>query len=145
MKKIIIFVFLFFLFTSNYVLSAPAPWGIAINEEKRQCAGYWGGDEHNHYTLPSGWEDYYVEEFKDGIIVDECLGNDYNETGYRRCCDQIDYEYVSSNIGAGIVSSYNNEEQVEKELEWSDYVIFFGILLLVVLVLMTAFYIKKKK
>jgi len=41
------------------ILLAPAPWGIALNHETKECAGYWGGDEYKGYPLPAGWTAYY--------------------------------------------------------------------------------------
>ncbi len=75
-------------------LFAPAMWGVALNQETRECAGYWGGDEFTHYPLPPGWEAYYPDE--DGVI--------YTDAGVcqlpaQDCCQQLGYTFVAENIG----------------------------------------------
>lgn len=49
-------VFVLFL---DIVHAAPAPWGIAINDETKECAGHWPGDEYVAYSLRSGWKAYF--------------------------------------------------------------------------------------
>jgi hypothetical protein len=75
-------------------LFAPAMWGIALNQETQECAGYWSGDEFTHYPLPSGWKAYYPDE--EGLI--------HTDVGVCRlpaqeCCQQLGYTFVAENIG----------------------------------------------
>jgi hypothetical protein len=75
-------------------LFAPAMWGIALNQETQECAGYWSGDEFTHYPLPSGWKAYYPDE--DGLI--------HTDIGVCRlpaqdCCQQLGDTFVAENIG----------------------------------------------
>jgi len=37
---------------------APAPRGIALNHQTRECGAYWAGDEYGGASLPAGWEAY---------------------------------------------------------------------------------------
>ncbi len=54
------------------VNAAPATEGIAINEQTKECAGYWGGDEFIQYQLPSGWKSYYPDynEVEEGQCIE---------------------------------------------------------------------------
>ena len=83
------------------LLLAPAPWGIALNHDTRECAGYWGGDEYIGYTLPEGWQAYYPDA--SGSIQTEigsCRWGDWDyEKRVEQCCQVLGYRYVSSNIG----------------------------------------------
>jgi len=83
------------------ILLAPARWGIALNHETKECAGYWGGDEHKGYPLPAGWTAYYPHERN--LIQTEigvCTWDYTNdETREELCCQELGYTYVAKNIG----------------------------------------------
>lgn len=86
-----------FLILPSSTSAEPLDWGIAINEDAKVCAGYWGGDEHGGFPLPEDWQDFYrlSERLKD---IPECrfLGSSEND---RACCESLGYKYVSDNIG----------------------------------------------
>ena len=91
--------FIFLIFTSK-ASAAPAPWGIALNESKKECAGYWAGDEFTKNPLPSGWKDYYPD-FLEGEMTISTPAGTCIFGSEESCCDQLGYEYVSENIGRG--------------------------------------------
>lgn len=156
-KSIFLVLFLFLgFFIVNFSKAAPAPWGIALNQETRQCAGYWAGDEFTHYALPEGWQDYYFDnELREGLVVDDCLQiSDSGDYDYKNCCDKMNYEYVADNIGEGLATFYNDydlEEEVEKEIERSIgnrivyYVLGFGLFLVVILVVLVVYFVRRKR
>ena len=84
------------------LLLAPAPWGIALNLQTRECAGYWGGDEYVAYRLPEGWQAYYPDggtghiKTKIGTCDWHSFTTDERE---EKCCQQLGYPYVAQNIG----------------------------------------------
>ncbi len=102
MKKIVsvLYILLLFIFLINIVYSEPLPWGIAINDKTKECAGYWGGDEFVNYKLPSGWKDYYPTE--EGIVTPygKC-GSSREEA--EKCCKELGLTFVSNNIGKGVM------------------------------------------
>lgn len=155
-KSIFLVLFLFLTsFISNFSSAAPAPWGVALNHDTRQCAGYWAGDEFTHYSLPEGWKDYYFDsELREGLEVNDCLKNtqegDYD---YENCCAKINYEYVSDNIGEELVTFYDDydlEEEVEGEIEKSIrsrilyYVLGFLLFSVIILGAIILYFVKKK-
>jgi len=108
------------------VLAAPAPWGIAINEETQECAGYWGGDEFVGYALPEGWANYYPD-YSEGssyisTAVGECNFTRYNEED---CCNELGLTYVSDNIGE------RNATAAGDESDWSNISVILFIALLI--------------
>ena len=80
------------------VYSAPAPWGLALNHETKECAGYWAGDEFSYYELPDGWEAYYPSLPNNSIEIETGQCN-FRYREYEGCCNQLGYTYVSENIG----------------------------------------------
>ena len=80
-KKILLLIFLLMAITP-IVNAAPAIDGIAINEQTKECAGYWAGDEFTEYQLPSGWKSYYpnYDEVKEGKCIE---GTGQCEGGYQ--------------------------------------------------------------
>ena len=84
------------------VLAAPAPWGIAINTETHECAGYWSGDEFSHIPLPEGWDAYYPDFEEGNATISTPIGSCTFDSE-EMCCQQLGYEYVSDNIGVGYV------------------------------------------
>lgn len=82
------------------ILLAPAPWGIALNFQTKECAGYWGGDEYLAYRLPEGWQAYYP----DGDVITTEIGTcTWSGVGFEsraeNCCRELGYSFVSTNIG----------------------------------------------
>lgn len=99
-----------FLFIS-FVKAAPAQWGIAINQNTEECAGYWAGDEFTKYTLPSGWKAYYPDYDPDNWATSietpfgTCSFENYSE---QLCCQELELEYVSDQIGESTTNILNN-------------------------------------
>jgi hypothetical protein len=75
-------------------LLGPAPPGIVINPETKECGYYWGGDEWANYDLPSPWIINYGEPIETELGVFEWDGGDIESF-----CKQIGYTYVSGNLG----------------------------------------------
>lgn len=75
-------------------LFAPAMWGIALNQETQECAGYWSGDEFTHYPLPPGWKAYYPDE---GGFIHTDIG--VCRLPAQDCCQRLGYTFVAENIG----------------------------------------------
>ena len=107
----VMIIFSLFLLLANLVQASPMPWGIALNHETKECAGYWAGDEFTYYELPYGWKAYYPDyksynETTDLIIVETNIGN-FNITKsefpfgnwYIKFCNETNYSYISQNIG----------------------------------------------
>lgn len=103
MKRLITLVCLSLLF-------APEPWGIALNDATRECAGFWGGDERIFYELPEGWEAYYPNA---SGVIETGSGTCQWNTGAadnreEQCCRELGYTYVAENIGIRRQTSYGN-------------------------------------
>lgn len=79
---------------------APAEWGMAINNQTHECAGFWGGDEFYGYSLPAGWGAYYPDYANSRISTP--LGNCTWEYGREEaCCRQLGLPFIAENIGEG--------------------------------------------
>ena len=98
LKKALLLIFNLLLIRANSVYAAPSPWGIAINPQTKECAGYWAGDEFVNYELPNGWEAYYEEQY---YTVNSPFGSCYgkDDTTYSECCQQmgltaVDYKNI---------------------------------------------------
>jgi hypothetical protein len=99
------------LFLISFVTAAPAQWGIAINQNTKECAGYWAGDEFSQFTLPSGWKAYYPEYDSDSwtATIETPLGTcDFEDYSEQACCNELDLEYVTDQIGENSNSNLNN-------------------------------------
>ncbi len=100
--------------------AAPGPWGIAINTETKECAGFWPGDEFVAYHLPDGWKAYFPkydpESGKTSLETE--IGNcDFKRKGdEEKCCSDLGYSFVSDNIGAGQKTILRDREELKKEL-----------------------------
>lgn len=93
------------ILTVSFAQAAPARWGIALNHEARECAGFWSGDEFVAYHLPAGWKAYFPN-YDPGTgtttLVTEIGSCDFKRKGdEEKCCSQLGYKYVSDNIGKG--------------------------------------------
>jgi hypothetical protein len=88
------------------LLLAPAPWGIALNHERKECAGFWGGDEYGSFDLPEGWVAYYPDS--EGVIVTEIGSCRFTTSrtyqAAEPCCEELGYAFVDPNIGIGHTS-----------------------------------------
>ena len=132
MKKVISIVFI-------TLFLAPAPYGIAINYQTKECAGYWAGDEFVTYTLPDGWEAYYAGD--NGLIQTEIgacqfnsIPNDFGEN----CCKQLGLTYVSNSLGKERGQEIHHPENYPYPVSRINYlsitVISIGIVVIMVLV-----------
>jgi hypothetical protein len=87
--------------TSLWLLLAPLPWGIALNHETKECAGYWGGDEYSNHPLPEGWVAYYPGRYD--VIETEIGSCTYSAPtraeAAENCCQELGHRYVGENIG----------------------------------------------
>jgi hypothetical protein len=75
---------------------APAPWGIVLNSQTKECGEYWGGDEYFSYALSDRWKEYYPDN--EGLVHTEVGSCNYYE-GAENCCRQLGYTYIPGNIG----------------------------------------------
>ncbi|MFA6466995.1 MAG: hypothetical protein WCV71_03990 [Patescibacteria group bacterium] len=98
MKKTFLFLVSIFLLFSNYVLAAPAPHVLVINDQTKQCDSFWAGDEFGGYDLNSGWEGYMPKVY---YYIDTPFGTCpiVDGSSYQDCCKQlglktIDYKQI---------------------------------------------------
>jgi hypothetical protein len=80
--------------------AAPAPWGIAVNSGRGECAGYWAGDEYVAYGLPEGWEAHMPDYSAGGKITTASGACILKNGGEEDCCRQLGLKYVGKNIGS---------------------------------------------
>lgn len=159
MKKTIIYSIaaLFFFLAVNTVMAAPMPWGIALNEETQECAGFWGGDEFVYYSLPDGWQEYYPdyssEDEDEWFIIrteaDEC---DFEAEDEQACCEELGYTYVSENIGdlsgydydlINATRGYNDDDSTS--WTWLFIALGIGLVILIVIIIVIVLVVKKSK
>jgi hypothetical protein len=82
------------------VTAAPAPWGIALNHETKECGGYWPGDEYVDYRLPGGWKEYRPKSYGINSSIETESGTCSFKIGdEEKCCQELGYKYVGRNIG----------------------------------------------
>jgi hypothetical protein len=154
MKKIILtFVLLVasFFFIS-FAEAAPAPWGIALNLETKECAGFWPGDEFVAYHLPDGWKSYfpkYTEESRWGKVE-----TDVGECGFQirkeeACCLELGYKYISDNIGKDQKTILRDraefENKLKKQRQKSSPYPAFAVIGLIILAVITIVLIIKRR
>jgi hypothetical protein len=110
----------FVVFGISFAKAAPGPWGIALNTETKECAGFWPGDEFVAYNLPDGWKAYfpkYDPESGETSLETEIGNCDFKRKGdEEKCCQQLGYKYISDNIGAGQKTILRDREEFKKEL-----------------------------
>jgi hypothetical protein len=121
-KTIIAFVFCIYpIVNLSSTQAAPGPWGIALNHQTRECAGFWPGDEFVAYHLPDGWKPYFPKyDPKTGAtsLETEAGSCDYKRKGDEgKCCSQLGYVYVSDNIGKGRKTILHDRDAFEKGLK----------------------------
>jgi len=116
-KRYLYFLAIIFLFFSISVYGAPSPWGIALNYETHQCAGFWAGDEYASYYLPKGWKAYYpdykenLEKNKKLIVETEYGQCDFSSRNYKECCDNLGFVFVADNVGQKLAADKTDEEK----------------------------------
>jgi len=120
MKKYILFALLFLL-PAGISEAAPAPWGLAINTETKECAGFWPGDEFVAYRLPEGWKAYYPQRNSENSLWD-IVETDAGKCSFQirkeeACCMELGYKFVSDNIGKGQKTVLRDREEFENALE----------------------------
>lgn len=104
MGKLKYFLFSILLLSSFFpvlTIAAPAQWGIAINAEEQECAGYWAGDEFSYYTLPQGWTSYVPDYDEEGnAFIETPYGKcDFSNYSEQACCTELDLPYLTNQIG----------------------------------------------
>lgn len=100
MYKKLSLIFIILLLSTNIAYSAPAMWGLALNFETEECAGYWSGDEFVRYSLPLNWTAYYP--YQNNIIQTEIGNCTFTDaTKMEECCNQLGYQFISDNVGKG--------------------------------------------
>jgi len=115
-----LFFLIIFLSLAFSVSATPMPWGIALNENTDECAGYWGGDEFGFNPLPERWIAIYPwsDNWNKISSVGECNLQGRDTDVYSKlCCEKLGYQYVSENIGlekdAENITENNNDIQKE--------------------------------
>lgn len=113
MKKINIIVptlavILTFFIITRTALSAPAPWGLAVNNQEGLCMNYWSGDEFQYNPLPEGWKPFYYDNLfyvyntSLGICnITYSVGDWYFNKSFSGCfesigCDEVNFESFNS-------------------------------------------------
>ena len=154
MKRNILIAFLAFLFSAQVSQAAPAPWGLALNHETKECAGYWAGDEFVDYKLPEGWKAYYPTydnpDSRWEKIKTEAGECSFQISKEEACCMELGYRFVSDNIGKGQKTILRDREEFEKALrkkkDGSGYLMVVGIPLSVIVgIFILVRYLKKKR
>lgn len=138
---------LFLALIIGLVYAAPQPWGIAINDETKECAGFWAGDEFTYYTLPAGWQDYYDQSYIEEGQISGKIVTPYGEcTSFEirneePCCEELGYSFVSSNVGirATTISKPGEGGLIDLTLP------FIGIVILIAIILLGFYFSKRKK
>ena len=122
MKKII-FTFAILgvaIFGASFSKAAPGPWGIALNTDTKECAGFWPGDEFVGYSLPEGWKSYipkYNPDTKKTSLVTDIGECDFKIREEEKCCQELGYKFVSDNIGKDQKTILRDREAFEKQLK----------------------------
>lgn len=101
LKYILLTILLLLSLFSALIIAAPAQWGIAINDDTQQCAGYWAGDEFSYYSLPQGWKSYVPDYYETGgAYIETPYGKcDFTNYSEESCCQQLDLLYLTNQIG----------------------------------------------
>jgi LPXTG-motif cell wall-anchored protein len=122
MKKLILALIIFSaaIFGFSFAKAAPGPWGIALNTDTKECAGFWPGDEFVGYHLPDGWKSYFPkydpDTQKTSLVTDigEC---DFKIRQEEKCCQELGYKFVSDNIGKDQKTILRDREAFEAQLK----------------------------
>jgi hypothetical protein len=113
------------LLTLSFAIAAPEPWGIALNEDTKECINFWPGDEFIVHDLPAGFLFYAPTYDGDRVFFETSFGNCdmlYNsQNDYSECCVQLESFFIPN---------YNNEE---KKLSYMiSFLVFFIVVFAVV-------------
>ena len=122
MKKLILALIIFSaaIFGFSFAKAAPAPWGMALNTETKECAGFWPGDEFVGYHLPDGWKSYfpkYDPDTQKTSLVTEIGECDFKMQEEEKCCQELGYKFVSDNIGKGQKTILRDRKAFEAQLK----------------------------
>ena len=137
----------------SIVYSAPAPNFLALNHETKECGIYWPGDERIFNELPSSWKSYDViknyykrSSYADFFVETEVgiCNFTYNyETikyhgEFEKCCNQLGYTYVSTNISG-------NERIIYPTQQYNEEIFLSIFLIILFLALFILFFYFRKK
>jgi hypothetical protein len=149
MRKNIFIISMLLILSAQIAQAAPAPRGLALNLEKKECAGYWAGDEFVAYRLPEGWKAYLPAYDQSGGKMWGKIKTEAGECGFQAqkeeaCCMELGLAYVSDNIGKGRTEKLRDQEEFEKNLAKHDRTrsayVFGSIIFLTVLALGAALF-----
>jgi hypothetical protein len=104
----------------SFAKAAPGPWGIALNTDSKECAGFWPGDEFVGYHLPEGWKSYFPkydpDTQKTTLVTDigEC---EFKMREEEKCCQELGYKFVSDNIGKDQKTILRDRKAFEDQLK----------------------------
>jgi hypothetical protein len=142
-----------FIFGIAFAKAAPGPWGIALNTDSKECAGFWPGDEFVAYHLPDGWKPYFPKYDPD--TQKTSLATDIGECDFKireeeKCCDQLGYKFVSDNIGKDQKTILRDRAAFENALKnqrqkSSRYPILIVVGLAIVAIIIAIIFIRKRK
>jgi hypothetical protein len=142
MKKIPLLALFVF---AGLVAAAPAPWGIALNHETKECGGYWGGDEYVSYRLPDGWREYRPTYGQNGSKVETEVGTcDFQMRKEEDCCRQLGYRFVAANVGEGPKKLMDRPQQQGKSSGfgfWVAAALFLAFILVSTVILAVALFV----
>jgi hypothetical protein len=108
------------IFGISFAKAAPGPWGIALNVDTKECAGFWPGDEFVGYHLPEGWKSYfpkYDPDTQKTSLVTEIGECDFKIREEEKCCQELGYKFVSDNIGKDQKTILRDREAFEAQLK----------------------------
>lgn len=148
MKITVFFALFLFLLLAQVSKAAPAPWGLAINTQTKECAGFWAGDEFVAYKLPEGWKAYfpkYDPETKTTTFETEIGSCDFKKKGdEEKCCGQLGYKYVSDNIGKDQKTILRDRQEFEKNLRQKNHSLVYAIIAAILLFIIAGVIVFKK-
>lgn len=136
-----------------FAKAAPGPWGIAINTETKECAGFWPGDEFVAYHLPDGWKSYipkYDPDTKRTSLVTDIGECDFKIREEEKCCQELGCKFVSDNIGKDQKTILRDREAFESHLKDqrqkpSRYPVFVFIGLVAAMIILVIIFIQKRR
>jgi len=136
MKRWFVIISLIIFFPASMVTAAPAPWGLALNHETKECAGFWAGDEFTGYGLPEGWKAYYpiYESGAGGRNLWGKIQTEAGECGFQMrkeeaCCMELGYRFVSDNIGKGQTEKLRDRIVPERKAGSSKATVFWVVII----------------
>jgi len=128
--------------------AAPAPWGLALNYETKECAGFWAGDEFTGYGLPEGWKAYYPthESGAEGKNLWRKIQTEAGECSFQMrneeaCCMELGYRFVSDNIGKGQINKLRDRTVPERQSKGIKANALWFVIVFLVLAAVTIFFL----